>query len=98
MSDEQLEKEVAAALGVEAETVELPPEITRGVILFEFATGEFGFRPLEGTETSLDDAVNLAQRLVTRGIIQMTVAQILKGMEPKPAKKGLLLPNLGLKR
>lgn len=85
-SAEPTVEQVAADMGVQPETVEIPPTARRAFILFELADGSFGSLPVTGLETSIEEAVYLAQRFLFRATIDMTsrhVVQSLKAQTPK---------------
>lgn len=82
MTDEDMAEIVAEEMGVESDTVELPPGVRRGITLFELEDGKFGFIPTT-QDTTLMDALVLAMR-VTAGIQADLTAQ--KVMEYEDAK------------
>ncbi len=75
--NQQFADEVAAAMGVQGEKVDLPPQLVRGVLIYELEDGSFGSQPVGGMET-LDDALSLAERFVRRAQAQFIAGEVRK--------------------
>jgi hypothetical protein len=54
----------AEEMGVEADEIEIPPGIVRGLLIFELEDGSFGYQNLGGGQIDIMDALTLGNRLV----------------------------------
>ena len=84
MTDDEMAQIAAEELGVAEENIELPPDVRRGITLFELENGDFGFIPTTD-DTTLMDALVLAMR-VQAGIQADLTAQKVMEYEDKKLK------------
>lgn len=77
-NEAEMQEQIAAEeMGVEPETIQLPPGIRRGITLFELETGDFGFIPItEGT--TIMDAYVLAQRVAAGAMSDMIADKVVR--------------------
>jgi len=97
----QLEAEVGGLVGETGEEVEAGPVISRGVMLFETSDGQFGMRPIDGTDTTLADVISLARRAEMDALVNAVTDSVMAALraatkENSSGKPGLLrMPRIG---
>ena len=97
--DADLAEMIGEEMGVEPESIQVPPGVLRGVLVYELENGAFGYRNLSGGSSKLDisDAISLGQRLVagaTADLISIRVVEMLqRSQRPAEPKSGLVVPR-----
>lgn len=106
--EEMQEQAVAEELGVQGEEVEAPPQVVRGITIFELEDGQFGFQPVnEGT--TLADAMSLTSRISTGILVDMVAQKVVQlqmqqsqylaqQAQAQKNRPGIVIPGRGVKR
>ncbi len=75
--DPSLEEAVAEAAGAEPETIDLPSQLARAVLIYELEDGRFGFRPIAGTmPVDMDAVMSLIDRCERRATVDLIAMQV----------------------
>ncbi len=85
MTDDEMAKIAAEELNIEEENIELPPNVRRGITLFELENGDFGFIPTT-EDTTLMDALVLAMRVQAGIQADLTAQKVMEYEDKKLAE------------
>jgi hypothetical protein len=88
---------VGEEMGVEPDSMDIPPGIVRGVLVYELEDGSFGYRSMIGEKLDIMDAISLGSRLVEGARSELhalkTIQLMKRSMAPAPAQGRVLKPR-----